>query len=1527
MFKGGIADKLGNGYESKWIVKHLLMLVTGKSDWLKFEGLDTEYSGFEFACKINNRTEWHQTKNNCPTGNWSINLLKSKGVLKAFANRLGTDPKAHCFFVSQDNAKDFRTLSEKSRITNDLPQLEVNLSEKQAEALTELRKYWDVDDATLFDWLNRSIVEIFPERELDTFIESHGDLYFQDGKGTYSFLRGILEENFNAILTTDELRKQISKKGTLVFKNWLFDSTLKQRIHEETEAYLDSYLPFGFAGKVIERQTENDVIDVILNQQADIDIAFITGPAGVGKSGINRGVLKKLIDKGIPVLAFRIDQFLSCNNKEELGLQLTGRQESPITTLKTLSPDKVAVLFIDQIDAVSDISGRGGNVKKVLFRLLEDAKSFGTVKVVMSCRTFDLNNDARLKDIYDQDAVSNIEVPQLKWDTEIQPLLEGKGVEIKLLTDKQKQLLSLPINLTIFLNVYEPGFSFSSTTILYDEFLTKKQRHISLTSKPNWTLVQVLGELSQWMSEKQQLSAPAQILDQYPNAIEILSSEGVITNSRFNVNFFHESFFDYIYARSFVTSNTSINEMLCSGEQHLFRRTQVRQILEALREIDNQRYLKELSQLLTSEDIRYHIKSAVVQWLRSLKSPTEGDFKPLTDLNTEIDKFHPLFKIAALALDGWLKLLTGNGWLLKKLTQGSEEQVQDILWFFSVGIENSHEAVVLVLRDALAVKPEIANKLFPWFDKLYLRAPAPALLNLYLELIDKNSQDFIKNIVSKNFSMPFHGWVESSPELCGQLIKKVYSIWCSENTDEIPFARDTESIIDSHSLSEISEKSPFSFIVGTTEVFIHAVIAVLSADESKHYYNFSRRAYSGMNHGFDDFLSKYRKSMVQLACEQPEVAKEYLLLLPSKKHECFMHIYLETIAASPELLSCLLPDLVDDELAFEAGFDGAKWLSLANAYKSAAPYLSVEQSSDIESHITNYVPEVMDSFRTYHAVKSGNNDYWKPTAKIAILYLNRSGYQQWCILETIGVDLINDSSKAKLAQLRRKFSENKVEKPNHIEVSFVGSPLSKSSTENMSDESWLSAIEKYNEEWRPNRRLGEGGARELAGCLHGYSAKKPRRFSALCLKIPYDSNPAYVRGIVRGLSESERNSVADYELVDVILHAHNHPKKPFGEAIARLLRSKPHLTERAEILDLLIWYAANGESSDDEEVDESNTERESTDIGSLLQVGDRLHIRGINGVRGSAWDTLNIVFSEILSAEKKIIGAIKFAVVNEPLVSIRCCIMESFCTIFNKDKSLFSELICQLIDPAHCKANKPHIALSPLITHAGIYLFPYIFFQIPSLAKELVGKLVNCDNSDMHLIGVWLIYCESFRDENYLEIADTYPMTNLEYRKVMTSVTRDVIGWTGSKDRAETLLNDFFHDADDNIRSTASSAFRNIDKADFIYHKDLCHNFIDSPAFTDHSSSMLYKIEDVEENISEIIISSAEKIIHTAITKKHAGEAFNSGLHQIQDHLKGAYLASEANPAERKKILDLIDLMLIHEIYGVEEITAVDDRY
>ena len=118
MIPGGIADKPGNRYEAKWLVRSLMDVIADKAYWLNFESVITDYQGFEFAVARGEIIEWHQTKVSSPGGNWTINALKKEGVLKAFSNRLSASKNSHCFFVSQDPAKDFRILTEKARLAN-----------------------------------------------------------------------------------------------------------------------------------------------------------------------------------------------------------------------------------------------------------------------------------------------------------------------------------------------------------------------------------------------------------------------------------------------------------------------------------------------------------------------------------------------------------------------------------------------------------------------------------------------------------------------------------------------------------------------------------------------------------------------------------------------------------------------------------------------------------------------------------------------------------------------------------------------------------------------------------------------------------------------------------------------------------------------------------------------------------------------------------------------------------------------------------------------------------------------------------------------------------------------------------------------------------------------------------------------------------------------------------------------------------------------------------------------------------------
>jgi len=313
----------------------------------------------------------------------------------------------------------------------------------------------------------------------------------------------------------------------LKFKEWAFDPTIQQRLKDETEAYLQTYTPFGADGETILRGQSGALVDEILKSDG-AELVLLTGVAGSGKSGIVRGAIGKLREINVPHLALRVDHYLSCNTREELGKKLTGREESPVSTLKGTFPTTPSILFIDQVDAVSEVSGRDGQVKEVIFRLITDAHNFGGVRIVVVCRTFDLDSDPRLKRLKEANRAKTIDVPMLDWKADVEPLLKNKGVDVSSLNEPQRQLLRLPINLAVFLEIDDPEFPFHSLSNLHEKLIEKKQRIISKERRTSWSLVQPLTAMCDWISERQKLSAPVSVLDAFPNAIDILTSEGLI---------------------------------------------------------------------------------------------------------------------------------------------------------------------------------------------------------------------------------------------------------------------------------------------------------------------------------------------------------------------------------------------------------------------------------------------------------------------------------------------------------------------------------------------------------------------------------------------------------------------------------------------------------------------------------------------------------------------------------------------------------------------------------------------------------------------------------------------------------------------------------------------------------------------------------------------------------------------------------------------------------------------------------------
>ena len=150
------------------------------------------------------------------------------------------------------------------------------------------------------------------------------------------------------------------------------------------------------------------------------------------------------------------------------------RGESPVSALANLAEGRHSVLIVDQIDAVSEISGRTAPVKDILRELVRETRYYGDVKCLLVCRSFDLENDPQYRELEERHKATRIEIAPLPWEHAVVPILECVGVRTESLTESQRKLLSIPINLSIFMEIGDPAFGFTTGTELIQRLLEKK---------------------------------------------------------------------------------------------------------------------------------------------------------------------------------------------------------------------------------------------------------------------------------------------------------------------------------------------------------------------------------------------------------------------------------------------------------------------------------------------------------------------------------------------------------------------------------------------------------------------------------------------------------------------------------------------------------------------------------------------------------------------------------------------------------------------------------------------------------------------------------------------------------------------------------------------------------------------------------------------------------------------------------------------------------------------------------------------
>ncbi|MFJ1955356.1 hypothetical protein ACIOGT_10130 [Streptomyces microflavus] len=288
----------------------------------------------------------------------------------------------------------------------------------------------------------------------------------------------------------------------------------------------------------------------------------------MGKSAVIEDAIVLAADRGWPVLPFRMDEVEADDRTAQavgLRLRLPG---SPAALIAQVAGGGPALLVVDQLDAVSSYSGRIPEVFEAVDEMLEALATSPNVKVVLVARTVDVEKDPRLTSLVGQEGTVERFALGLLDDQAVRAVLEQGGTPAEKLGAETLALLRTPLHLAVFSRLTKAArtTAYRSLQDLYDRYTDEKRREAerSLTHEA-WPAI--TQQLVEEMSRRETVTVPYALLDRFARTdLAVLSSAGILLHAENGrIGFFHETYFDYLFARSFVLAGHDLHDFLSAS--------------------------------------------------------------------------------------------------------------------------------------------------------------------------------------------------------------------------------------------------------------------------------------------------------------------------------------------------------------------------------------------------------------------------------------------------------------------------------------------------------------------------------------------------------------------------------------------------------------------------------------------------------------------------------------------------------------------------------------------------------------------------------------------------------------------------------------------------------------------------------------------------------------------------------------------------------------------------------------------------
>ena len=1044
-------------------------------------------TGIEFEVDIGGEPWGEQTKTG--ENRWTINELRKEKVLSAAKTQIGLG--RYFRFVATKDADELAALSCFAKKAHSFADYEHFLNGGRRADLADIAEEWGVSEPGAWRMLKKVDVRHIPMDALRMTVETKLEcLYVGDPAAVVGVLRSFCHETMYRNFTAPEVQGHLASKG---FRRKLIvgDKNITAKLRDTVES---QDLHVGSSKPDIGLVPRSDV-DSLLNRFRDPDckqIVVVDGTAGSGKSTVVTAVAKKLQDEGWFVAVARMDGHKPISTSLDLG-EAMGLADKPSVLLAGVSGGSPALLVVDQLDAASWYSGRMTNNFNAVLKTLAEIEPYPNVKILLVTRTADLRNDPRmirllnLRDRVEQHTVGKLDAQEVKTH------LSANGVGIPT-SDTMIELLRTPLHLAVFSHLpeYAQASNFSTLQDLYRSYTEhvrvglERERGFDAAS---WGVI--TGALVEHMSDNAVLSAPKWVLTEVsPVAVHDLVSESILIDTGGGYAFFHESFFDFLFAQAFVSSGHSLHGFLVKSKQSLFRRAQVRQVLEYLSAVDRSRFRSEVVELFTSEDVRFHLKDVVVAVLRETR-PTPEDWQALNAIAWDGSSVGSRL-ITLLGHGGWFDAVDSMGLWEEWLAY--EDKVARV---FNQVVRAAKERPG---RVAELVRPYIGH-FEEWrarFHQLVRFSLNKELVDLAVELVDRGQLDDIRDPWFFRYSL--NGFPAEAARLIGSFLQRRLA-QAQEAGSAKPFSSEYSSH-DSQSksvISDVAAEEPFAFIRHVLP-FVVAVSMSHQRQLGQEHLPCSDSwniRYRGTAYGLKAVVFKaITDALEKLADDQPEECGTVIRSLRHAESEELRFLTCRALTVmnnSDDAIDWLLSDIRNFALGWS---DSAVW---------AAREL-------IEKHSAACSPTL------FKRLEESLLGYSRPGEKAPPKW---RGYSQYQLLSATHPPRLSKLARRKLGELERRLGKAPLEPPRSIEVLSVESPIPEESTRHMSDDDWIRALKKYTgdqPDWDGPKAVG--GAFDLAQQLGRRAKEHPQRFAKLSLRFDNEVPFVAMNEILDNVSET-----------------------------------------------------------------------------------------------------------------------------------------------------------------------------------------------------------------------------------------------------------------------------------------------------------------------------------------------------------------------------------------------------------------------